>query len=55
MTLKFEENIIMIPDIQREKPLDEKYVEPGDKYTFTDGCGNISFALSEKINEKFGL
>ena len=39
-----------IEDIERPKE-----DEPGEKYCFTDGCGNISTALCDKINEKFGL
>lgn len=40
-------------DISRKKT-DDKYDENGT-YVFTDGCGNISRALCDEINEKFDL
>lgn len=45
--------LIKIPDIERPKPVDPG--EPSENYCFTDGCGNISLALCDKINEKFKL
>jgi RNA-dependent RNA polymerase len=40
----------LIDDIELQKEDD-----PYEKYCFTDGCGNISNALCDMINEKFGL
>lgn len=48
-----EDEIVEIPDIKIQKTDDPE--DPTGLYTFTDGCGNISLALSDLINEQFGL
>jgi RNA dependent RNA polymerase len=48
-----ESEIRYIEDISRPKT-DDPY-DPLGNYVFTDGCGNISRALCEEINEKFDL
>ena len=60
--LEKDKHIVDIDDIKRErldnldKPeFDENGVLKKQYYTFTDGCGNISRALCDEINKKFGL
>lgn len=43
----------MTKDVERPK-LDDIHDKHGT-YVFTDGCGNISKALCDMINDKFGL
>ena len=54
-----DKHIVEIEDIMRareDKDEDEDKDEKNDEqYTFTDGCGNISVALCDEINKKFGL
>ena len=43
----------IINDVKRQKQDDPD--DPDGDYTFTDGCGNISTALADVINEQFGV
>ena len=44
-------DIRKIPDVKRPRT----EWEPGEDYTFTDGCGKISSGLARMIDEKFNL
>lgn len=49
-----QDNIVKITDIEVAK-LDDPNAEPGEKYVFSDGCGNISEEICDIINEKHEL
>ncbi|TNV86912.1 hypothetical protein FGO68_gene10314 [Halteria grandinella] len=57
--LEMGKHILKIDDIKRvREDIDERDKEQKkivEYYTFTDGCGNISAALCDEINIKFGL
>ena len=46
-----QDDIKKIHDIERDR-LDG---DPGEKYTFSDGCGRISPELARMIDERFNL